>query len=491
MVGNVQWERAFVSDELSLRQILERTARKINEGDSDITATYQFVVERPDGRDVHRLVIVDGECELLPDEGEATSTVVVSQEDAPLIFSGRFDSMKAFMEGRMRIEGDLMAMSVLSSFMSLSESSAAVASQPQSLGFLSPLDSPSLAGWEARLADRLTMPQSLREVAQVRDFYIGAAISAPTGPHAELVSREFNGIGAENAFKWNRLAKFVGDYDFTLTDAFAEYAERHDMRLRGHALVWGRGGRPHNLESTLRASSDQRKTLLRLMREHISTVAARYRGKVAVWDVVNEPMAYSGTGLDKNVFFETLGEEYVVESFRLARAADPEAELVLNEQISWNEYDGRSASEFVDFVRRLLDVETPIDGIGLQGHMLMGTPDPVALDRFLRRIEDLGLFIEITEMDMRIGLFADEQDPLGAQADSYNMLAEVFAAVPAVRGVMFWGAADSHTWLDSFPPFDAASPNQPLLFDRDLKPKPAYYAFMAGLASRQPIGATP
>ncbi|MYH87123.1 MAG: endo-1,4-beta-xylanase, partial [Acidimicrobiaceae bacterium] len=278
---------------------------------------------------------------------------------------------------------------------------------------------------------------------------------------------------------------------FTLTDAFAEYAERHDMRLRGHALVWGRGGRPHNLESTLRASSDQRKTLLRLMREHISTVAARYRGKVAVWDVVNEPMAYSGTGLDKNVFFETLGEEYVVESFRLARAADPEAELVLNEQISWNEYDGRSASEFVDFVRRLLDVETPIDGIGLQGHMLMGTPDPVALDRFLRRIEDLGLFIEITEMDMRIGLFADEQDPLGAQADSYNMLAEVFAAVPAVRGVMFWGAADSHTWLDSFPPFDAASPNQPLLFDRDLKPKPAYYAFMAGLASRQPIGATP
>lgn len=468
----------------SLQETFESVARSINERNSDITATYQFVVERADGRDAYRLVIIDGQCELLLGEGEATSTVITGQDDAPLIFSGRFDSMKAFMEGRIRIEGDLMAMTAFGSLVS----SRSGANPSQSLGYLSPVDSPSLQRWEARLADRIAAPQSLRQVAEARNFHIGAAIPTPNGPDAELARREFNGLGAENAFKWNRLAKLVGNYDFTLADAFADYAERHDMRLRGHALIWGRGGRPHNLESTLRASSDPQETLLRLMREHISTVAARYRGKVAVWDVVNEPMAYGGEGLDKNVFFETLGEEYVAESFRLAREADPDAELVLNEQISWNEYDGLSASEFVDFVRRLLDQGAAIDGIGLQGHMLMGIPDPVALDRFLRQFEDLGLFIEVTETDMRIGLFAGEQDPLGAQADAYHMLAEVFAGVPAVRGVMFWGVADKHSWLDNFPPFDSDAPNQPLLFDRDLKPKPAYYAFMAGLASRQPVG---
>ena len=101
----------------------------------------------------------------------------------------------------------------------------------------------------------------------------------------------------------------------------------------------------------------------------------------------------------------------------------------------------------------------------------------------------IGLFIEITEMDMRIGLFADNEDPFGAQADAYNMLAETLAGVPAVRGVMPWGAADSHSWLDNFPPFDSKAPNHPLLFDRDLKPKPAYLAFKHGLASRRPVGA--
>ena len=478
-----------MSDSESLRAVLERTARKINERNSDVTATYQFMIDRPGGRDAYRLVIVDGRCELLAGEGEATSTVITTPQDAPLIFSGRFDSMKAFMEGRMRIEGDLMAMSAFGSLMSPRKSSASQVKSSGSMGYLSPHDSPSLQRWEARLAERLPTPESLRQVAEARDFYIGAAIAAPTGPEAELVRHEFNGISAENAFKWNRLARLVGDYDFTLADAFADYAERHDMRLRGHALIWGRGGRPHNLESTLRASSDPQKTLLKLMREHISTVAGRYRGKVAVWDVVNEPMAYSGEGLDKNVFFETLGEDYVAESFRLAREVDADAELVLNEQISWNEYDGPSATEFIDFVRRLLDQGVPIDGIGLQGHMLMGVPDPKALDCFLRQLGDVGLFIEITEMDMRIGLFSDEADPLGAQADAYNMLAETFAGVSAVRGVMFWGAADSHSWLDHFPPFDSEGPNQPLLFDRDLRPKPAYYAFMHGLALRQTVGA--
>ena len=475
-------------DSEPLRAVLERTARNINERNSDVTATYQFVIEGPDGREAHRLAIVDGRCELLEGEGEATSTVITTAQDAPLIFSGRFDSMKAFMEGRMRIEGDLMAMSALGSLTSRSRSSEGLAKSSGPPEHRNPQDSPSLQRWQARLAERLPTPRSLRRVAEERDFYIGAAIAAPTGPEADLVSQEFNGIGAENAFKWNRLAKFVGDYDFTLADAFADYAERHDMRLRGHALIWGRGGRPHNLESTLRSSSDPRETLLELMREHIATVAGRYRGKVAVWDVVNEPMAYSGEGLDKNVFFQTLGEEYVAESFRLARETDPDAELVLNEQISWNEYDGLSATEFIDFVRRLLDRGVPIDGVGLQGHMLMGVPDPQALDRFLRRLADLGLFIEITEMDMRIGLFDDDADPFGAQADAYNMLAETLAGVPAVRGVMLWGAADSHSWLDNFPPFDSEAPNHPLLFDRDLKPKPAYLAFMHGLASRRPGG---
>ena len=97
------------------------------------------------------------------------------------------------------------------------------------------------------------------------------------------------------------------------------------------------------------------------------------------------------------------------------------------------------------------------------------------------------MFNEITEMDMRVGLFAGSDDPLGAQAEAYHACMEVFASVPAVRGVMFWGwgggAGDDHTWLDHFPPFDVGAPNQPLLFDRNLDPKPAYYGVLDAIAS--------
>ena len=175
--------------------------------------------------------------------------------------------------------------------------------------------------------------------------------------------------------------------------------------------------------------------------------------------------------------------EEMTEAFEMAREVDPDVELVLNEQISSNQYDDVGGEQFFLFAKQLLDQGVPIDGIGLQGHQLMGVPDRGALHAYLKRIEDLGVFIEITEMDMRIANFAGHDDPLGAQAEAHQMCAEVFASVPAVRGVMFWGAADTDTWLDHFSRFDAGAPNQPLLFDKHLEAKPAYYGFKHGLVT--------
>ncbi len=324
----------------------------------------------------------------------------------------------------------------------------------------------------------------MRQVADDRGLFVGAAINRPdVASAAMVVPREFNQVGAENAFKWHAVANHVGEYDFTLTDAFADYAAKHGMRLRGHTLIWGRAGRPKDLEIVARAGVDPEATMRGLMRDHIETMLTRYRGKVHAWDVVNEPMAYGGVGLDPNIFVETVGEGYVAEAFHMARAVDADVELVLNEQISATQYADVGGEQFYLFAKKLLDEGVPIDGIGIQGHQLMDIPDREALHTYLRRLEDLGVFIEITEMDMRIGLFSGRDDPLGGQAEAHQMCAEVFASVPAVRGIMFWGAADTDTWLDQFPPFDAGAPNQPLLFDRNLEAKPAYYGFLDGLAS--------
>ncbi len=464
----------------SVRELLERVERAVNRSDADFTATFQFVCE---GEGTYRLVVVNGHCQLLDGEGEATSTVFASADDALLIFSGQADSMKAFMENRMRIEGDLMAMRVLSRFTPGGSQSGSGPAADQKVGYLSPADSPSYDSWMSR-ARESSRGRTLRQVADERGLFVGAAVASPNVPSARsIVPREFNQVGAENAFKWRSVANRVGEYDFAAADAFVDFAQQHEMRLRGHTLIWGRAGRPDNLETTVRASSNPPATLRSLMRHHIETMVTRYRGKVHVWDVVNEPMAYGGEGLDQNVFFQYLGEDYVAEAFRMAREVDADVELVLNEQISATQYGDTGGRQFYDFAKRLLDQGVPIDGIGIQGHQLMGVPDRVDLGDYLRRIEDLGVFIEITEMDTRIGLFAGHDDPLGAQGESHRMCAEVFASVPAVRGVMFWGAADIDSWLDHFPPFDAGAPNQPLLFDKNLDEKPAYFGFLHGLAS--------
>ncbi len=469
-----------MSEAGTVREILEKVTGAVNSSDADFTSTFQF---RCEGEGTYRLVVTDGRCELREGEGEADSTVVAAAEDAIEIFSGKTDSMKAFMEGRMKIEGDLMAMTVLAQFTQGDSNSVGGPSADQKVDYIAPADAPSYSAWVARAAES-SGDRTLRQVADDRGMFVGAAIARPdVASAAEIVPREFNQVGAENAFKWQAVANHVGDYDFTLTDAFADYAAAHGMRLRGHTLVWGRAGRPKDLEIVARSGADPEATMRGLMRDHIETMLTRYRGKVDAWDVVNEPMAYAGVGLDPNIFVETMGEGYVAEAFQMARALDPDVELVLNEQISANQYDDVGGEQFYLFAKKLLDEGVPIDGIGIQGHQLTDVADSDALHTYLRRIEDLGVFIEITEMDMRIGLFAGNGDSLGAQAEAYRSCAEVFAAVPAVRGVMFWGAADTDTWLDHFAPFDAGAPNQPLLFDKNLDPKPAYYGFKHGLAT--------
>ena len=464
----------------TVRGLLEGVVASVNAVDNDVSSTFKFVCE---GEGTYRLVIEDGQAELLDGEGEATSTVFAHADDALLIFSGKTDSMKAFMEGRMRIEGDLMAMTVLTQFTPGGTKSPGGPAKSQQVPYVRPTDAPSFAMWRDRAIES-SGGRTLREVADERGIFIGAAVANPSVPSAqEVLHREFNQIGAENAFKWRAIANKVGEYDFTAADAFVEYAQQHDMRLRGHTLIWGRAGRPDNLEETVRATSDPTATLRSLMREHIETMLNRYRGKVQAWDVVNEPMAYGGEGLDQNVFTDYLGEGYVAEAFQVARSVDADVELVLNEQISATQYDDVGGQQFYKFAKQLIDEGVPIDGIGIQGHQLMAVAAPGEVRDYLRRIEDLGVFIEVTEMDMRIGLFAGTDDPLGGQAEAHNRFMEVLMEVPAVRGVMFWGAADSDSWLDHFPPFDAGAPNQPLLFDHNLDPKPAYYGVLDAVAS--------
>lgn len=332
---------------------------------------------------------------------------------------------------------------------------------------------PSLAGQS---------PGFLAQAARLAGIEVGAAIDSDLATwRQEILEREFTSATVENSLKWGMLSPSPGAYDFSRADAAVALAEQSGLRVRGHNLFWDRlNGAPAWLEDEVNAAPDSAAHLTQLMESHARTVVERYAGRIPQWDVVNEPLATLSGDLDpESLFSQTLGESYLDIAFAAARAADPKADLFLNETLAElvpGKFDG-----LVGLVARMLDRGAPLDGVGLQGHYFLGRPDRESLQAQLEEIASLGLIVELTEVDIAISLFASEEDPLAAQALAY---ADVFAAcraVPQCTGITTWGIDDGDTWLDTFSLTQGSAPNRPLLFDELGAPKPAYSAAVMAL----------
>ena len=335
---------------------------------------------------------------------------------------------------------------------------------------------------------------TLAETARQAGVFVGAAIGRPDLPAEQAtIPRDFNSITAENAMKWGSLAPTVGSYDFADADAIAAFAASAGVRLRGHTLLW-KNQLPADLEDTVEAATDPAARLRELIDEHLSTVVPRYRDDVAVWDVVNEPLQEFTGDLDPNIFGRTLGETYIDEAFHRVHELDPDAQLVLNEFFVFYglgpTFEGK-AGGFLDLVERLLDRGVPVHGVGVQAHFfgllpgLLPLPTRSEFEGFLRALADLGLAVELTELDVSINYFRGDPDPVARQAEFYGEVVGACMAVPGCTAVTTWGIDDSGTWLDRLPPFDALAPHEPLLFDASLEPKPAYFAVRDALAARE------
>lgn len=326
---------------------------------------------------------------------------------------------------------------------------------------------------------------ALAPLASQVGLRIGAAVhDTEVEAFAAAAGRDFNSMTPANALKWGNLlvGGKLGQYDFRAADALVELAQAKQTPVRGHALVWGRfagAGHPSDLEDALATAPDPRARLEQLLREHIGTVLGHFRGRIRQWDVVNEPLDFREPKWDESVFYRTLGPEFVALAFRLAHEADPSLELVLNEQL-WG-YDNEHAEKFFEIVADLRRQGVPIDGVGLQSHVLLSVPSTDALARYMRRFAELGLFVEITELDARARLFGDDENPYAAQGRFFEALAAACANEPVCRGITVWGISDRFTWLDEFPPFQWLKPNDPLLFDADSRRKPAYLGLVRAL----------
>lgn len=317
---------------------------------------------------------------------------------------------------------------------------------------------------------------ALRSLARARGINIGAAVAARPllndSLYAQTLAREFGMLTPENAMKFGPIHPARDRYDFRDADAIVEFAVANGMRIRGHTLVW------HNQQPRWLTEEDfSRDELLAILREHITTVAGRYRGKVTAWDVVNEAIGDNGS-LRDTIWLRRLGPEYLDLVFRWAHEADPEAQLFYNDY--GGEGLGRKSDAIYTMVRGLSSRGVPIHGVGLQMHVSLDSfPNPQDVAANISRLAALGLHVHITEMDVRIRQPITEEK-LAAQARIYQEIVRVCLSSPNCTAFVMWGFTDRYSWVPSFfPGFGGA-----LILDESYGPKPAYSALAELLRGR-------
>ena len=385
-------------------------------------------------------------------------------------------------------------------------------------------------------AEAADQPGSLKEA--FKDcFLVGTAVnrSMVTGGAAfrrsaeqnakdiALIKEQFNQISPENDLKWQLIhpREGVDGYDFGPADAFVNFGLSNNMAPVGHTLVWhsqtpnwvfaGTNPPPTNATSVAAANTNSpatnrfgrggfgggfgryngpratRDELLQRMSNHIHTVVGRYKGKVKVWDVVNEALADGqGTNVLRNsLWLEIIGPDFIAKAFEYAHEADPDAIL------RYNDYGLENAAKrkkLIILIKSLQSQKVPVHAIGSQAHVNVSMSFET-MDQALREIAALGLPIHITELDVNSaaggqrGLGADIANNAAATqgglvSDADKKLADAYAGIfrafvkhrDSVKMITFWGANDAVSWRAN---------GKPLLFDGNDQPKPAFDAVIA------------
>nr|CAA84631.1 endo-beta-1,4-xylanase [Bacillus sp.] [Bacillus sp. (in: firmicutes)] len=310
-----------------------------------------------------------------------------------------------------------------------------------------------------------------------KDFFsIGAAVNSKTlESEKELLKKHYNSLTAENEMKFELLQPEQGNFNFTQADKLVAFANEHNMKLRGHTLVW------HNQTTGwLFQNSDgtqvNRETLLQRMEAHISTVLGRYKGQFYSWDVVNEAISDDDSEyLRKSKWLDIIGEDFIAKAFEFAHQADPNASLFYND---YNESHPNKRERIYRLVKSLLDKDVPIHGVGLQAHWNVHDPSLDDIRAAIERYASLGIQLQITEMDVsmfswdnrRADLTQPTEKMLNLQEERYDQFFQLFREYKdVISNVTFWGANDSYTWLNDFPV--RGRKNWPFIFDEKGDPQ--------------------
>ena len=308
---------------------------------------------------------------------------------------------------------------------------------------------------------------ALRTLAEARHRRIGTAAdhgfhlaTADGDKFRSVLAREFDLLTPENDMKFDHLHPAQHTFNYVHADSLVAFAEAHDMKVRGHTLVWHQ-----QLPSWLTSGTWTQSDVSTLLDDHITQVVGHYKGHVMAWDVVNEAVNDDGT-LRSTFWSNHLGRSYIEQAFVAAHLADHDAVLFYND---YNIEGINAKSDSVYAMVQALKLRgVPIGGIGLQAHFQVNGV-PATLQQNMERFAALGLAVEITELDVRIPLPSNAQS-LSDQAADYTKVFNACLAVSACDAVATWGFTDKDSWV----PGTFSGWGDALPFDTSYNPKPAY-----------------
>ncbi|AWV97634.1 endo-1,4-beta-xylanase [Arcticibacterium luteifluviistationis] len=325
------------------------------------------------------------------------------------------------------------------------------------------------------------------------DFIIGTAVgvSEINGSNLladKLIKKQFKVITPENDMKSEIIHPEWDKYDFEVSDKIIAFGENNNIDIVGHTLIW------HSQLSPFISEDISSDSLRLFMENHINTVGGRYDGKVLGWDVVNEALNEDGT-LRNSIFLQKLGKNYIKYAFEYANKATPNSELYYND---YNIEQPEKREGVIKLVKSIQDAGLRIDGVGIQAHWSINNLPLKEIEESIIAFSKLNVKVMFTELDLTVlpnpwelqgadvnqnfegdpkmnpyvdGLPIEVEQKL---AESYKSLFELFLKhSDKISRVSFWGVNDGQSWLNGWPINNRT--NYPLLFDRDYKPKKAFY----------------
>jgi endo-1,4-beta-xylanase len=240
----------------------------------------------------------------------------------------------------------------------------------------------------------------------------------------------WNEFTPENEGKWGSVEGTQGTFNWAPLDAEYQYTQTNHILFKEHNFVWG-SQQPSWVAGLSSAAAT---TAVQTWMQNLCT---RYPN-VKLIDVVNEPPPHTTPPYSNLIGGAgTSGYDWIVNAFKWARAACPNATLILND---YNNIEYQTDHDhFIAIVKAIKAAGAPIDAIGAQGHdayMFSASAVQTLLDSLASQT---GLPVYITEYDINL---ADDTQQSTVMQSQFTM----FWNDPNVKGITLWGYIEGMTW---------------------------------------------